>query len=221
MLNARFRKKLGDFELCAEFKLERGISVLRGESGAGKTTVANLLSGAMKPDEGEIELEGLTVYSSTRRISLPPEARGIGFVFQSHRLFPHLTVRENILFPSLFGGRKSAVDFDQTVEILGLDSLLDRLPSGLSGGEAQRVALGRALMGAERLLILDEPLSSLDPKRRHALMDFIAEAARRMSVPFIYITHSEEEMRRLADRAFLVEDGTISEIPRSAFFSGV
>ena len=83
------------------------------------------------------------------------------------------------------------------------------------------MALGRALMGAERLLILDEPLSSLDPKRRHALMDFIAEAARRMSVPFIYITHSEEEMRRLADRAFLVEDGTISEIPRSAFFSGV
>lgn len=221
MLSARFRKKLGDFELCAELKLERGISVLRGESGAGKTTVANLLSGAMKPDEGEIELEGLTVYSSARHISLPPEARGIGFVFQSHRLFPHLTVRENILFPSLFGGRRSAVDFDETVEILGLKSLLDRLPSGLSGGEAQRAALGRALMGAERLLILDEPLSSLDPKRRHALMDFIAEAARRLNVPFIYITHSEEEMRRLADRAFLVEDGTLSEIPRSAFSSEV
>ena len=206
ILKARFRKTLGGFTLDAELNLEQGINVLRGESGAGKTTVANLLSGAMKPDDGEIELEGLTVYSRERRISLP-----------SHRLFPHLTVRENILFPSLFGGRKSAVDFDETIDILGLEPLLERLPSGLSGGEAQRVALGRALMGAERLLILDEPLSSLDPRRRHVLMDFIDGASRRMNVPFIYITHSEEEMRRLADRAFLVEDGTIEEIPRSAF----
>ena len=217
MLKARFRKTLGGFTLEAQLNLERGINVLRGESGAGKTTVANLLSGAMRPDDGEIELEGLTVYSRARRISLPPQSRGIGFVFQSHRLFPHLTVRENILFPSLFGGRKSAVDFDETIEILGLEPLLERLPSGLSGGEAQRVALGRALMGAERLLILDEPLSSLDPRRRHVLMDFIDGASRRMNVPFIYITHSEEEMMRLADRAFLVEDGTIAEIPRSAF----
>ena len=110
MLKARFRKTLGGFTLEAQLNLERGINVLRGESGAGKTTVANLLSGAMRPDDGEIELEGLTVYSRARRISLPPQSRGIGFVFQSHRLFPHLTVRENILFPSLFGGRKSAVD---------------------------------------------------------------------------------------------------------------
>ena len=196
MLKARFRKTLGGFTLEAQLNLERGINVLRGESGAGKTTVANLLSGAMRPDDGEIELEGLTVYSRARRISLPPQSRGIGFVFQSHRLFPHLTVRENILFPSLFGGRKSAVDFDETIEILGLEPLLERLPSGLSGGEA---------------------LSSLDPRRRHVLMDFIDGASRRMNVPFIYITHSEEEMRRLADRAFLVEDGTIAEIPRSAF----
>ena len=192
MLKARFRKTLGGFTLEAQLNLERGINVLRGESGAGKTTVANLLSGAMRPDDGEIELEGLTVYSRARRISLPPQSRG-------------------------FGGRKSAVDFDETIEILGLEPLLERLPSGLSGGEAQRVALGRALMGAERLLILDEPLSSLDPRRRHVLMDFIDGASRRMNVPFIYITHSEEEMRRLADRAFLVEDGTIAEIPRSAF----
>ncbi|MDO5531940.1 ATP-binding cassette domain-containing protein [Sutterella sp.] len=212
MLRARITKKLGELELEADLTLGSGITVLRGESGSGKSTLANLISGALTPDSGEIELEGLTVFSFGRGINLPPEARGIGFVFQEHRLLPHLTVRENIMFPVTAGGRKPRVEFEEAVAILGLAKLLERSPSGLSGGEAQRVALGRALLGAERLLILDEPLSSLDPKRRSALMDFIERATERLDIPVLFITHSEEEMRRLASRALLLSDGRFEEI---------
>ena len=183
-----------------------------GESGSGKTTIANLLSGALKPDEGEIELEGRSVFSTARSINLAPEARGIGFVFQTARLLPHLSVEENIRFPQTAGRRRPRVDFAEVVEILGLERLLHRHPGSLSGGEGQRVALARALMGTESLLILDEPLSSLDPERRSLLMGFIERAAQTLDVPILYITHSEEEMRRLARRAFLLQSGRLREM---------
>lgn len=182
MLKAQIRKRLGELSLSIDLSAEKGITVLRGESGSGKTTIANLLSGALKPDEGEIELEGRSVFSTVRGINLAPEARGIGFVFQTARLLPHLSVEENIRFP-------------QT-----------------AGGEGQRAALARALMGTESLLILDEPLSSLDPERRSLLMGFIERAAQTLDVPILYITHSEEEMRRLARRAFLLQSGRLREM---------
>ena len=169
MLKAQIRKRLGELSLSIDLSVAKGITVLRGESGSGKTTIANLLSG--------------------------PEARGIGFVFQTARLLPHLSVEENIRFPQTAGKRRPRVDFAEVVEILGLERLLHRHPGSLSGGEGQRVALARALMGTESLLILDEPLSSLDPERRSLLMGFIERAAQTLDVPILYITHSEEEMR--------------------------
>lgn len=194
MLKAQIRKRLGELSLSIDLSAEKGITVLRGESGSGKTTIANLLSGALKPDEGEIELEGRSVFSTVRGINLAPEARGIGFVFQTA------------------GRRRPRVDFAEVVEILGLERLLHRHPASLSGGEGQRAALARALMGTESLLILDEPLSSLDPERRSLLMGFIERAAQTLDVPILYITHSEEEMRRLARRAFLLQSGRLREM---------
>lgn len=155
---------------------------------------------------------GRSVFSTARSINLAPEARGIGFVFQTARLLPHLSVEENIRFPQTAGRRRPRVDFAEVVEILGLERLLHRHPGSLSGGEGQRVALARALMGTESLLILDEPLSSLDPERRSLLMGFIERAAQTLDVPILYITHSEEEMRRLARRAFLLQSGRLREM---------
>lgn len=212
MLTARIRKRLGELDLQVEMTLREGVTVLRGASGAGKSTIANLIAGALTPDEGEVRLEGRTVFSSALGVNLAPEARGIGFVFQTHRLLPHLTVEENIRFPQTAGGRRPRVSFDEAVGILGLERLLSRRPGSLSGGEGQRVALARALMGAESLLILDEPLSSLDPARRAVLMDFIERAAGLLDVPVLYITHSGEEMRRLARRALLLQSGRLTEI---------
>ena len=208
MLKAQIRKRLGELILSIDLSVAKGITVLRGESGSGKTTIANLLSGALKPDEGEIELEGRSVFSTARSINLAPEARGIGFVFQTARLLPHLSVEENIRFPQTAGRRRPRVDFAEVVEIVGLERLLHRHPGSLSGGEGQRVAL----MGTESLLILDEPLSSLDPERRSLLMGFIERAAQTLDVPILYITHSEEEMRRLARRAFLLQSGRLREM---------
>ena len=192
-----------------------GITVLRGESGAGKTTIAHMICGLVTPDAGEIELEDQVVYSSERSVNLPPESRGIGCVFQTPRLFPNMTVRENILFPTKFGRRKPKLDLSECTAILGLEKLLDRSTYSLSGGEAQRVSIGRALMAAERLLILDEPLASLDPPRRRQLIDFILKAARALDVPVLCITHSDDEMRRLAvppGMALLLSDGRLSPI---------
>ena len=192
MLKAQIRKRLGELSLSIDLSVAKGITVLRGESGSGKTTIANLLSGALKPDEGEIELEGCSVFTA--------------------RLLPHLSVEENIRFPQTAGKRRPRVDFAEVVEILGLERLLHRHPGSLSGGEGQRVALARALMGTESLLILDEPLSSLDPERRSLLMGFIERAAQTLDVPILYITHSEEEMRRLARRAFLLQSGRLRKM---------
>ena len=171
MLKAQIRKRLGELSLSIDLSVAKGITVLRGESGSGKTTIANLLSGALKP-----------------------------------------SVEDNIRFPQTAGRRRPRVDFAEVVEILGLERLLHRHPGSLSGGEGQRVALARALMGTESLLILDEPLSSLDPERRSLLMGFIERAAQTLDVPILYITHSEEEMRRLARRAFLLQSGRLREM---------
>lgn len=211
MLSARFSLHRGSFFLNVSFDLiEGGITVLRGSSGAGKTTIADVLSGALCPDDGRIVAQGECFFDSTKHIALPPCQRGIGYVFQTHRLFPHLTVKENILFPQTVGHRLSPISFQETVELLGLEPFLNRKPLTLSGGEGQRVALARALMAANKLLILDEPLSSLDPQRRSLLMDFIERCAQKLDVPILYITHSEQETQRLAHRVLFLHDGQLS-----------
>lgn len=216
MLKAQLQKKLGSLRLDVDLQLDNtGITVLRGESGAGKTTIAHMLCGLVEPDDGSIELEGLCVFDKHRSINLPPAERGIGCVFQTPRLFPNMSVADNIRFPLVRGGRTARLNLEEAVAILGLEDLLTRAPATLSGGEAQRVAIGRALMSAERLLILDEPLSSLDPPRRRLLIDYILRCAAALDVPVLCITHSDEETRRLAQppgRALQLRDGTLSPL---------
>lgn len=202
------------FSLSAAFTLHAGgITVLRGDSGSGKTTLADLLSGAIAPQKGRIISDGDIWFDAASGINRPPQERGIGFVFQTHRLFPNLTVEENIRFPVLFGNRKPLLAFDELINLLGIEKLLPRHPATLSGGESQRAALARALMGAEKLLIFDEPLASLDPKRRETFMDYIEATENRIGIPVLYITHSEHETERLASRLLYIEDGVIREKP--------
>lgn len=200
------------FSLRAAFRLlDCGITVLRGDSGSGKTTLADLLSGALAPASGRITADGAVWFDANKGINLAPAQRGIGFVFQTHRLFPNLTVEENIRFPVISGHRTPRLSFEELVTLLGIEALLKRRPSTLSGGESQRAALARALMGAEKLLILDEPLASLDPGCRESFMDYIRAAVERAALPVLYITHSERETQRLADRLLYIEEGVVVE----------
>lgn len=193
-----------------EGRLPEGeLTAILGSSGSGKTTFASLLAGLLEPDEGRFSI-GKTLYDDTgQKLHRAPEARGIGFVFQHHRLFPAMSVRENILFPVRFGGRKPLVSLEETVGLLHIESLLERRPGTLSGGEAQRVSLARALMAAQNLLILDEATASLDPPLRAELVEGVAAVAARTSLSILYITHQPKEARRLAKKALFLAKGRI------------
>ena len=211
MLQVSIQKQLEAFALQVSFVLaSHGITVLWGASGSGKTTLLQCLAGLLRPDAGRIACREAVWFDAERGVCLAPERRRLGYVFQDVRLFPHLSVRSNMLFGRRFRG-PSGVSFEDVVALLGLGRLLHRTPSDLSGGEKQRVAVGRALLACPELLLMDEPLTGLDRGKREEIMAYVKVIPERFGVPILYVTHSDAERRFLADRVLNLEDGKLTE----------
>lgn len=207
MLELNFSQTLGDHCLTINESLPpSGITAIFGVSGAGKTSLINAISGLTKPQKGRIVLNNRVLNDAEKNICLSPEKRRVGYVFQDARLFPHYKVRGNLRY----GMAKSmAGQFDKLVSLLGIEGLLDRLPGGLSGGEKQRVAIGRALLTAPELLLLDEPLASLDIPRKRELLPYLQRLAREINIPMLYVSHSLDEILHLADKVLVLEEGNV------------
>ena len=211
MLQVSIQKQLEAFALQVSFVIaSHGITVLWGASGSGKTTLLQCLAGLLRPDAGRIACREAVWFDAERGVCLAPERRRLGYVFQDVRLFPHLSVRSNMLFGRRFRG-PSGVSFEDVVGLLGLGRLLHRTPSDLSGGEKQRVAVGRALLACPELLLMDEPLTGLDRGKREEIMAYVKAIPERFGVPVLYVTHSDAERRFLADRVLNLEDGKLTE----------
>jgi len=200
-------------DIAAKFDSDARVLALFGRSGSGKTTVVNALAGLLKIDHGRIVVDGDVLFDSARGIDVPVERRGIGYVFQEGLLFPHLSVRRNLLYGAgrVASGRAAgrSVPFDQVVDLLGIEPLLDRAAPALSGGEKQRVAIGRALLSKPRLLLMDEPLASLDSGRRSEILRLIERVRDEFGVSIVYVSHSIGEVSRLADEVVLMNDGRV------------
>ena len=211
MLEVDLHKRLGDFSLDVAFEMEdRGITALFGRSGAGKTTLVNMMAGLLKPDSGRLHIGGQTMFDSTERVNVKPERRRVGYVFQEGRLFPHLSVKANLYYGRRFAPKgERYVDAAQIIDLLGLAGFLARRPATLSGGEKQRVAIGRALLSEPRLLLMDEPLAALDAARKSEIMGHIERLRDVLGVPIIYVSHALEEVTRLADHMVLLADGAV------------
>jgi molybdate transport system ATP-binding protein len=206
-------KRLGDFRLEARFVAPAtGVTALFGRSGAGKTTLVNLLAGLERPDRGRIAVAGEVLFSAEDGIDVPTERRRLGYVFQEGRLFPHYSVRGNLTYGRRRRARRAAVSVDAVVALLGLEALLDRRPGDISGGEKQRVAIGRALLAEPRLLLMDEPLAALDAPRKAEIMPFIERLRDELRIPIIYVSHAMEEIVRLADTLVLLSEGRVAAV---------
>ncbi len=186
--------------IAASFTAPEKLVALFGPSGAGKTSVLDAVAGLLRPARGRIAVGETVLFDSDARIDLPPEARACGYVFQDGRLFPHKTVRDNLLYGwRLAPEGERWMALDEAVDFLGIGDLLTRLPRTLSGGEAQRVAIGRALLRGPRFLLMDEPLSSLDAPRREEIMTVIERIRDELRLPVHYVSHDRSEVERLAD----------------------
>ncbi len=204
-------RRQGDFLVDAAFTgPESGVTALFGPSGAGKTSLINMVAGLMRPDAGCISVNGLCLFDSKRRIDLPPEKRRIGYVFQDGRLLPHLSVRANLTYGMhLTPARRRFVTLEAVVALLGIAHLLDRRPARLSGGEKQRVAIGRALLTSPAMLLMDEPLASLDASRKSEVLPFIMRLSREYAIPILYVSHIMDEILNLADHLVIMENGHV------------
>jgi molybdate transport system ATP-binding protein len=203
-----------DFRLAARFSTPPGVTALFGRSGSGKTTLVDIVAGLIQPLRGRVVVDGQTLVDTDKGVSLPRHRRRIGYVFQDSRLFPHLTVRRNLLYGRWFSGGSDGAtsDFASVVELLGIAPLLDRDPEALSGGEKQRVAIGRALLARPRLLLMDEPLASLDEARRAEILPYLERLRDGAGVPILYVSHSVTEVARLATTVVLLADGTVTAV---------
>lgn len=192
-------RRLGDRTIAAHFTAGAGLTALFGPSGVGKTSILHMVAGLLRPDRGHIRIGARTLFDAGAGIDLPPEARRIGYVFQDGRLFPHRRVRANLLYGHHLADPVDRwMTLDEAVDFLGIGPLLDRWPRSLSGGEAQRVAIGRALLSGPDCLVMDEPLSSLDAARRGDIMTVIERIRDELKLPILYVSHDRAEVDRLA-----------------------
>jgi molybdate transport system ATP-binding protein len=211
MLTVQLEKRLGEFSLNVSFASEVRATALFGPSGAGKTSVINMIAGLLRPDRGRVELDGEVVFDSAARIDVPAWRRRVGYVFQEGRLFPHITIRHNLEYGRWIGGHKSdPVAFKHVVELLDIGHLLDRRPGRLSGGERQRIAVGRALLMRPRLLLLDEPLASLDSARKRDILPYLERLRDEAEVPMIYVSHNATEVKRIASLVVWLDGGRVT-----------
>lgn len=215
MLNFKIKKSFlkngkQEFSLDVEFSAGDGITVLEGNSGAGKTTILRLIAGILAPDEGIIKLDSQTFFDSENKINLPIQARKVGFVFQDYALFPHLTAAQNVAYGAKIEGKNAKLEkAHELLKLFHIEHLNNRIPVEMSGGEQQRTALARALASEPRIVLLDEPLSAVDVETRAKLLDEIEFAQSQSKIPFIYVTHNEAEATRLGSQRITLRNGKI------------
>ncbi|MGE5271052.1 MAG: molybdenum ABC transporter ATP-binding protein [Thiohalocapsa sp.] len=225
MLSVAVRHRFGDFTLDAAFDSGGGLTALFGRSGAGKTSLINAIAGLLRPQDGRIVAEGAVLTDTEARIFVPPPRRRVGYVFQEGRLFPHLSVRQNLLYGRRFTPRAApkatpVADIDFVVRLLGIEGLLHRSPGNLSGGEKQRVAIGRALLACPRLLVMDEPLAALDEARKAEILPYIERLRDEAGVPIVYVSHQVGEVARLATTLVLLSEGRVAAVGPPAAIMG-
>ncbi|MCA8906362.1 MAG: molybdenum ABC transporter ATP-binding protein [Rhodospirillaceae bacterium] len=209
-LEVRLSHAFPGFTLEVDFAAPDGVTALFGRSGSGKTTVINAVAGLLRPAQGRVAVNGTVLLDTARGMVHPPHRRRIGYVFQEGRLFPHLSVRQNLAFGQWFGPRDgAAVETDRVVEMLGIGHLLSRRPGLLSGGEKQRVAIGRALLSSPRLLLMDEPLASLDEARKTEILPYLERLRDETRIPILYVSHAMAEVARLATTIVTLHEGRV------------
>lgn len=210
MLDVSLRHRLGAFTLDVQFRAPPGVTVLFGRSGSGKTSIVSAVAGLLMPDEGRIVAEERVLLDTAAGVRLKPHRRRLGYIFQEGRLFPHLTVRQNLGYGAWFAPKGAArADLAQVVDLLGIGALLERRPAALSGGEKQRVAIGRALLAAPQLILADEPLAALDEARKAEILPYFERLRDAVSVPILYVSHSASEVARLATTVVALEAGRV------------
>lgn len=209
-LSVRVTQRVEGFALDVAFEAGPGVTGIIGPSGAGKSMTLGAIAGLARPQSGRIALDNQVFVDTARGVFMPPEQRRVGYVFQEARLFPHLSIAENLDYGARRRGGAGTMPRAEVIDLLGLSALLDRRPHRLSGGEAQRVAIGRALLSAPQLLLMDEPLSSLDIRRRREIMPFIEALHRRLDLPILFVSHNIDEIVRLADRVLVLHGGRVA-----------
>ena len=221
MLKVDIQTRRGAFQLDVTFASDAGITALFGRSGSGKTTLVSCIAGLVRPARGAIEVNGECLFDSSREINVPVECRRIGYVFQEGRLFPHLSVRGNLNYGyELARSNERYISINQVVDLLGLEHVLERRPANLSGGEKQRVAIGRALLASPRVLLMDEPLASLDSLRKGEILQYIERLHDEITVPIVYVTHAVDEILRLAEVVVLMAGGRVISTGKTSEIMG-
>ena len=204
------KSQIGDFRVDVDLKTSTGVTALFGPSGAGKSTLVKMIAGLHRPDQGSISIGEQVVFDSHKSINIRPEKRRVGMVLQRPNLFPHLSVKRNLTYANWAGGRASKTkELDRIINLLGIEELLSRYPANLSGGEAQRVAIGRALLSDPAILLLDEPLSSLDGARKQEILPWLEHLRNDAQLPILYVSHSLDEIARIADTMIVLDQGKV------------